>query len=83
MHLIGAGEALKVMMVITGLAIFAIIATAVALFADFDVALLFDIAVTDAQGASTFMPMGWYGILGCIAFRYVVISCSRGGAIGC
>ena len=68
MHLIGAGEALKVMMVITGLAIFAIIATAVALFADFDVALLFDIAVTDAQGASTFMPMGWYGIWAALPF---------------
>ena len=68
MHLIGAGEALKVMMVITGLAIFAIIATAVALFANFDASLLFDIAVTDSPGASTFMPMGWYGIWAALPF---------------
>ena len=68
MHLVGAGEALKVMMVITALAIFAILATAVALIGDFDSALLFDIAATDAAGASTFMPMGWYGVWAALPF---------------
>jgi ethanolamine permease len=68
MHLVGAGEALKVMMVITGFAVFAIIATAIALLADFDASLLFDIPVTDAVGASTFMPMGWYGIWAALPF---------------
>ena len=68
MHLVGAGEALKVMMVITGLAIFAILATAVALFNDFDASLLFDIPAGDALGASTFMPMGWYGIWAALPF---------------
>ena len=68
MHLVGAGEALKVMMVITALAIFAILATAVALIGDFDSALLFDIAATDAAGASTFLPMGWYGVWAALPF---------------
>ena len=58
-HLAGAGEALKVMMVISGLAVIAILATAVALIGDFDTARLFDVAVTDAAGASEFMPMGF------------------------
>jgi ethanolamine permease len=67
-HLIGVGEALKFMMVITGLAVFAILATAVALMSEFKSSLLFDIAVTDAAGASTFMPMGWYGVWASLPF---------------
>lgn len=68
LHLVGTGEALKLMMVITGLAVFAILATAVVLIDSFDSALLFDVAVTDAAGASTFMPMGWYGIWAALPF---------------
>ena len=67
-HLAGVGEALKVMMVISGLAVFAIIATAVALIGDFDSSRLFDIAPTDALGASDFMPNGWYGIWAALPF---------------
>jgi len=67
-HLAGVGEALKVMMVISGLAVFAIIATAVALIGEFDVNNLYDIAVTDAAGASEFMPMGWYGVWAALPF---------------
>jgi len=67
-HLAGVGEALKVMMVISGLAVFAIIATAVALIGEFDVNNLYDIAVTDAVGASEFMPMGWYGVWAALPF---------------
>jgi len=67
-HLAGVGEALKVMMVISGLAVFAIIATAVALIGEFDINNLYDIAVTDAAGASEFMPMGWYGIWAALPF---------------
>jgi ethanolamine permease len=67
-HLAGAGEALKVMMVISGLAVIAILATAVALIGDFDSSRLFDVAVTDAAGASEFMPMGWYGIWAALPF---------------
>ncbi|HCB42956.1 MAG TPA: ethanolamine permease, partial [Pseudomonas sp.] len=43
-HLAGVGEALKVMMVISGLAVFAIVATGVALIMHFDINNLFDIA---------------------------------------
>lgn len=67
-HLAGVGEALKVMMVISGLAVFAILATAVALIGDFDVANLFDIEPTDALGASTFLPLGFYGIWAALPF---------------
>ena len=67
-HLAGVGEALKVMMVISGLAVFVIIATAVALIGDFDSSRLFDIAPTDAWGASDFMPNGWYGIWAALPF---------------
>ncbi|MGR3982092.1 ethanolamine permease [Pseudoalteromonas sp. 1181_04] len=67
-HLAGVGEALKVMMVISGLAVFAIIATAIALFTHFDVSRLFDIAITDAAGASEFLPFGWYGVWAALPF---------------
>ncbi|SDW83366.1 amino acid permease [Marinobacter mobilis] len=67
-HLAGVGEALKVMMVISGLAVFAILATAAALIGDFDSSRLFDIAVTDAAGASEFMPLGWYGVWAALPF---------------
>lgn len=67
-HLAGVGEALKVMMVISGLAVFAILATAVALLGDFDSSRLFDIAATEAAGASTFLPFGWYGVWAALPF---------------
>ncbi|MAS10103.1 ethanolamine permease [Salinisphaera sp.] len=67
-HLAGVGEALKVMMVISGLAVFAILATAIALIGDFDTANLFDMATTDAVGASSFLPMGWYGVWAALPF---------------
>ncbi|CUB05466.1 ethanolamine permease [Marinomonas fungiae] len=67
-HLAGVGEALKVMMVISGLAVVAILGTAVALIGDFDAARLFDIAPTDAAGASEFMPFGWYGVWAALPF---------------
>jgi ethanolamine permease len=67
-HLAGVGEALKVMMVISGLAVLAIIATAVALIGDFDSANLFNIAPTDAAGASEFLPFGWHGVWAALPF---------------
>ncbi|WP_348765301.1 ethanolamine permease [uncultured Salinisphaera sp.] len=67
-HLAGVGEALKVMMVISGLAVFAILATAVALIGDFEIANLFDIEPTGALGASTFLPFGFYGIWAALPF---------------
>ncbi|MCP1366209.1 APC family permease, partial [Halomonas sp. BBD48] len=67
-HLAGVGEALKVMMVISGLAVFAIVATAIALLGDFDASRLFDIAPTEAAGANAFMPFGWAGIWAALPF---------------
>ena len=67
-HLAGVGEALKVMMVISGLAVFAIVATGVALVMHFDINNLFDIAMTDANGASEMLPLGWYGVWAALPF---------------
>ncbi|MBH0031470.1 ethanolamine permease [Pseudoalteromonas sp. SWYJZ98] len=67
-HLAGVGEALKVMMVISGLAVLAIIATAFFLITNFDASRLFDVPVTDAVGASEFLPLGWYGVWAALPF---------------
>ncbi|QKF81856.1 ethanolamine permease [Halarcobacter ebronensis] len=68
-HVLGAGEALKTMMVISALAVFAIIATAIALIGHFDVANLFDIAPSvDVAGATTFLPFGWHGVWAALPF---------------
>ncbi|RXJ66395.1 ethanolamine permease [Halarcobacter ebronensis] len=68
-HVLGAGEALKTMMVISALAVFAIIATAIALIGNFDVANLFDIAPSaDVAGATTFLPFGWHGVWAALPF---------------
>ncbi|MEA1079866.1 ethanolamine permease [Marinobacter qingdaonensis] len=67
-HLAGVGEALKVMMVISGLAVFAILATAVALVGEFDTANLFDIAPSAAAGATEVLPFGWYGVWAALPF---------------
>lgn len=65
-HLAGVGEALKVMMVISGLAVLAIIATAIALIGHFDSANLFDIAAS--EGTSAMLPLGWYGVWAALPF---------------
>ncbi|MCT7358934.1 ethanolamine permease [Thalassolituus pacificus] len=65
-HLAGVGEALKVMMVISGLAVLAIIATAIALIGSFDSANLFDIAAS--EGTSSMLPLGWYGVWAALPF---------------
>ena len=67
-HLAGVGEALKVMMVISGLAVLAIIATTFVLITNFDASRLFDVPVTDAVGASEFLPLGWYGVWAALPF---------------
>ena len=68
-HLRGAGEALKIMMVITGIAVVALIVFAIGLIPHFDYRNLFDIAVNDqAAGASAFLPEGYVGIWSAIPF---------------
>ncbi|TVU67789.1 MULTISPECIES: ethanolamine permease [Cobetia] len=68
-HLWGAGEALKIMMCITALAVVAIIVFIVGLIPHFSADRLFDIAVSsDAAGASTFLPEGYLGIWSALPF---------------
>ncbi|MCU0256868.1 MAG: ethanolamine permease [Vicinamibacterales bacterium] len=62
LHLWGVGEALKLMFVITAIAAFALIVFVGAAIPQFDPANLFDIAPTDAVGASEFLPFGFIGI---------------------
>ena len=66
---IGAGEALKLMMVITALAVFAILATAITLFGSFETANLFDIAPDPSiAGANEYLPFGWHGVWAALPF---------------
>lgn len=67
-HLWGVGEALRVMFVITGVAMVALIAFVVGMVPRFDPANLFDIAPTSALGASAFLPYGYAGVLGAFVF---------------
>lgn len=67
-HLSGVGEALKVMFVITAIALVGLLVFAVAAVGHFDVANLTDIAPTDAAGASEWLPFGYLGIWAAIPF---------------
>ena len=63
MHLYGVGEALKVMFVITAIAVIALIVFVVAAAMKFDASNLNNIAVdTSAMGSSEFLPFGVVGI---------------------
>ncbi|MCS0308342.1 ethanolamine permease [Vibrio diabolicus] len=66
-HMAGVGEALKVMMVISGLAVLAILITAGVLIGHFDVNNLFDIAPATAQ-ATEILPFGWHGVWAALPF---------------
>jgi len=67
-HLAGVGEALKVMFVITAVALVGLVVFAIAAAGQFDMANLTDIAPTDAVGASAFLPHGYLGIWAAIPF---------------
>lgn len=67
-HLRGVGEALKLMFVITAIAVLALVATVVGLVPKFDAANLFDIVPSDAAGASSFLPMGIAGALAALVY---------------
>ncbi|MCL6269149.1 ethanolamine permease [Sansalvadorimonas sp. 2012CJ34-2] len=69
LHLWGAGEALKIMMVITAIAALAIVVFSLGLIPHFDSKNLFDITVNlDAAGASSFLPQGYFGIWAALPF---------------
>ena len=68
-HLWGVGEALKVMFVITLLAVAALLVFIVGMLPHFDTSNLFDIAANpDAAGASRFLPQGYLGIWAALPF---------------
>ncbi|MCV7357456.1 ethanolamine permease [Mycolicibacterium fluoranthenivorans] len=67
-HLSGVGEALKVMFVITAIALVGLVVFAVFAAGQFDAANLTDIAPSDAVGSSAFLPHGYMGIWAAIPF---------------
>jgi len=68
LHIWGVGEALKIMFGITAIAVIALVATVVGLLPHFRVDNLFDIAPTDAVGASEFLPYGFAGMLAALVY---------------
>lgn len=66
-HVAGVGEALRVMLVITGLAVVAILLTGGALLGDIRVANLFNIAPA-GDATTAFLPYGWYGVWAALPF---------------
>ena len=69
LHLWGAGEALRIMMGITLLAVIAIGVFTVGMVPHFDSANLFDIAANpDVAGSSSFLPEGYMGIWAALPF---------------
>ena len=67
-HLKGAGEALKIMFVITAIAAIALFVFIIAMIPHFNSANLFDIAVSDQAGASAFLPLGYMGIWAAVPY---------------
>ena len=67
-HLYGVGEALKLMFVITAIAVVALVVFVVAMIPQFEVSNLFDIEPTNAAGASDFIPFGYAGVLAALVY---------------
>ncbi|MUM05320.1 MULTISPECIES: ethanolamine permease [unclassified Mycolicibacterium] len=68
-HLAGVGEALRLMFVITAIALLGLVIFAVNAFGSFDIANLTNIAPDAAvAGASSFLPHGYMGIWAAIPF---------------
>lgn len=67
-HLYGVGEALKVMLGITVIAVLALIAFVVGMAPRFSFDNLLDIPATDAFGASAFLPFGVAGVLAALVY---------------
>lgn len=68
LHLKGAGEALKIMFVITSIACVALLVFIVAMLPHFKQQHLFDIAVSSNTGASAFLPLGYIGIWAAVPY---------------
>jgi ethanolamine permease len=67
-HIYGAGEALRLIFIITAIAVVALIVFCVAMVPYFSVDNLFDIPATGAAGAGSFLPFGYIGIWAAIPY---------------
>jgi ethanolamine permease len=67
-HIYGVGEALKLMFIITAIAALALVVFVLAMVPHFSADKLFDIPMTDAVGASAFLPFGYLGIWAAIPY---------------
>jgi ethanolamine permease len=67
-HLWGVGEALRLMFVITAIAVAALVAFVAGMIPTFSTDKLFDIAPTGALGASGFLPFGVVGVLAALVY---------------
>jgi ethanolamine permease len=77
-HLMGVGEALKVMLVIAAIAVAGLVLYLVGAIPAFDSGNLLDIAPTDAVGASSFLPYGVIGIWAAFPFAiwfFLAVEC--------
>src|SRR3712207_3776461 len=67
-HLLGVGEALKLMFAITAIAVVALIVFVVAMIPEFDASNLTNIRPDGSAGSSDFLPFGWEGIWAAFPF---------------
>ncbi len=67
-HLIGAGEALKLMFAITAVALVALVVFVVGMVPYFDVSNLFDMVPDGSAGSNEFFPFGISGIVAALPF---------------
>ncbi len=68
-HLVGVGEALKVMFAITALAVVALVVFVVGMIPEFSASNLTDIKPdASAAGASSFLPYGYAGVLSALVY---------------
>ncbi|TCM66778.1 ethanolamine:proton symporter (EAT family) [Acinetobacter calcoaceticus] len=68
LHLKGAGEALKIMFVITSIACVALLVFILGMAPHFNSQNLFDISVSSNTGASSFLPLGYIGIWAAVPY---------------
>ncbi|MGY2079276.1 ethanolamine permease [Modestobacter sp. SYSU DS0657] len=77
-HLLGVGEALKVMLGIAAMAVAGLVLYLVGAVPAFDAGNLTDIAPTDAAGASEFLPFGLMGVWAAFPFAiwfFLAVEC--------
>ena len=67
-HLLGVGEALKVMLVVAAVAVLGLLVFMAGALPEFDSGRLLDITPTDAAGASDFLPYGVVGVWAAFPF---------------